>query len=411
MKVHEYQAKEILRRYKVPTLEGGAAKTPAEAGVVAQTLGGPIWVVKSQVHAGGRGMGRFKEEVDAAAIELAAKGEKAPGKGGVRLARSIEEVREAAQAMLGRTLVTKQTGIEGRKVHTLFIEAGCDIARELYLAMMLDRAKNRILVMASAEGGMAIEDVAHSNPDAIKKIWVDPVTGLGGWQARKLAFALGMQGKEVGATVQFLQALYKCYVEMDASMIEINPLVVTKQGGVIALDAKMTFDDNALFRHPDVAGMRDLAEEDPAEIEASEYNLSFVKLDGNIGCLVNGAGLAMSTMDIIQFYGGSPANFLDVGGGANEKQVAAAFRIITRDPNVNAILVNIFGGIMKCDTIAKGVIAAVKEVGLKVPLVVRLEGTNVELGRKILDESGMNIISAQHLEDAAEKVVAAAKGA
>jgi succinyl-CoA synthetase beta subunit len=273
--------------------------------------------------------------------------------------------------------------------------------------MLLDRSRNRLLVMASAEGGMAIEEIAHTKPEAIHKIWVDPVVGLGAFQARTLAFALALKGKEVNGFVQFLQALYRCNMEMDCSMIEVNPLVITKGGDVVALDAKTTFDDNALFRHPDVATMRDLAEEDPSETAAAEWNLSYVKLDGNIGCLVNGAGLAMSTMDIIKYYGGEPANFLDVGGGANAQQVTAAFRIITRDANVKAILVNIFGGIMKCDTIAHGVIAAVKEVGLKVPLVVRLEGTNVELGRKILDESGLNVISAQHLDDAAEKVVAA----
>jgi succinyl-CoA synthetase beta subunit len=311
--------------------------------------------------------------------------------------------------MLGGTLVTRQTGAGGRKVHTVYVEAGCDIARELYAAMLLDRAKNRILLMASSEGGMAIEDIAHGNPEAIKKVWADPVTGLGAWQARELAFQLGFAGKEVNAAVAFFLALYRCYLATDASMIEVNPLVVTKGGEVLALDAKMSFDDNALFRHPDIVSMRDLAEEDPAETEAAEWNLSYVALDGNIGCLVNGAGLAMSTMDIIKYYGGEPANFLDVGGGANARQVAAAFRIITRDPAVKAILVNIFGGIMKCDTIAEGVIAAVKETGLKVPLVVRLEGTNVDLGRRILDESGLNIVSARHLEDAAEQVVAAAQ--
>jgi succinyl-CoA synthetase beta subunit len=411
MKIHEYQAKQILRRFNVPLLTGGAATTPDEAVEVAKTLPGPIYVVKSQVHAGGRGMGRFVEEVDAAEIAKAAAGEKAAGKGGVRLARSLDEVREHAAAMLGNTLVTKQTGAEGKLVRSLYIEAGCDIARELYLAMLLDRAKNRILVMASTEGGMDIEHVAEHNPEAIKKLWIDPVVGFAAHQARHLAFDLGMQGKEINAAVAFLQAFYQCYLEMDCSMAEINPLVITGQGEVLALDCKMTFDDNALYRHKDVSEMRDLHEEDPSETEAAEWNLSYVKLDGNIGCLVNGAGLAMSTMDIIQYAGGKPANFLDVGGGANAQQVAAAFRIITRDPNVQGILVNIFGGIMKCDTIANGVISAVKEVGLQVPLVVRLAGTNVELGRQILAESGLNVVGVSNLDEAANAIVKAVKGA
>jgi len=411
MKIHEYQAKEILRRFDVPLLNGGAARSAEEAATVAASLPGPIYVVKSQIHAGGRGMGRFKEDVSAAELEKAANGEKAEGKGGVRLARSLDDVREAASAMLGKTLVTKQTGLEGKVVNTLYVEAGCDIAREIYLAMMLDRSCNRVLVMASADGGMDIEHVAEHNPEAIKKIWIDPVVGLAAHQARHLAFDLGLEGKEINAGVKFFQSMYTCYMEMDCSMAEINPLVVTKQGEVIALDCKMTFDDNALYRHADVSAMRDLQEEDPSETEAAEWNLSYVKLDGNIGCLVNGAGLAMSTMDIIQYAGGKPANFLDVGGGANAQQVAAAFRIITRDPNVKGILVNIFGGIMKCDTIANGVIAAVKEVGLQVPLVVRLAGTNVELGRKILAESGLNVVGVSNLDEAAEAIVRAVKGA
>ena len=411
MKIHEFQAKELLRRYKVPLLTGGAAKTAAEATAVAQTLPGPIWVVKSQIHAGGRGMGRFVGQVSDAELDKASHGEKAEGKGGVRLAKSLAEVGAHAEAMLGQTLVTKQTGRAGKPVGTLYIEAGCDIARELYIAILLDRSKNRLLVMASAEGGVEIEETALHRPDEIKKIWADPITGLGAWQARELGFKLGFAGKENGAFTKFVLAMYEAYVGLDCSMLEVNPLVVTKQGEVIALDAKMAFDDNALFRHPDVEAMRDLHEEEPAEIEASKWNLSFVKLDGDIGCLVNGAGLAMSTMDIIKFYGGDPANFLDVGGGANAQQVAAAFRIITRDPHVKGILVNIFGGIMKCDTIADGVIAAVKEVGLKVPLVVRLQGTNVELGREKLANSGLNIQTVSHLEEAAEAIVSDVKGA
>ena len=411
MKVHEYQAKEILRRFDVPLLNGGVARSAEEAATVAASLPGPIYVVKSQIHAGGRGMGRFREDVSPEELRKASDGEKAEGKGGVRLARSIGDVQEAALAMLGKTLVTKQTGIEGKLVSTLYVEAGCEIAREIYLAMMLDRSNNRVLLMASSEGGMDIEHVAEHNPSAIQKIWVDPVVGLPAHQARQLAFALGLDGKEISAGVKFLQSMYTCYMEMDCSMAEINPLVVTKQGEVIALDCKMTFDDNALYRHADVAAMRDLQEEDPAETAAAEWNLSYVKLDGNIGCLVNGAGLAMSTMDIIQYAGGKPANFLDVGGGANAQQVAAAFRIITRDPNVKGILVNIFGGIMKCDTIANGVISAVKEVGLQVPLVVRLAGTNVEIGRKILAESGLNVVGVSNLDEAAEAIVRAVKGA
>ncbi len=410
MKIHEFQAKEILRRYKVPLLTGAPATTPDEAVAAAKSLGPQsIYVVKSQVHAGGRGMGRFKEEVSADAIQLALHGKKAEGKGGVRLAKSLDEVREHAAAMLGKTLVTKQTGIEGKVVRTLYIESGCDIGRELYLAMLLDRSNNRLLVMASSEGGMDIEEVAAHKPEAIHKVWLDPVTGFGGWQARELAFKLGMKGKEVNAAAAFFASLYKAYMEMDCSMVEINPLVVTKAGEVIALDAKMTFDDNGLYRHADVQAMRDLHEEDPSETAAAEWTLSYVKLAGNIGCLVNGAGLAMSTMDIIKFAGGEPANFLDVGGGANAQQVAAAFRIITADPNVKGILVNIFGGIMKCDTIANGVIAAVKEVGLQVPLVVRLAGTNVELGRKILAESGLDVVGVGDLDEAAEAIVSAVK--
>jgi len=408
MKIHEYQAKDVLRRYGVPLLAGKAGTTPDEAAAAAREIGGDLWVVKSQIHAGGRGMGRFKEQVSQAALEQAARGEKASeGLGGVRLARSVDEVREHAAHMLGQTLVTKQTGIEGKQVRTIFVEAGCDIARELYLSMLLDRSNSRVMIMASTAGGMEIEDVAASDPDAIKKIWIDPVVGLADYQTRKLAFALGMEGRTVRHFGKFLHALYQAYMGADASMLEINPLVVTGAGEVVALDAKMTFDDNALYRHPDILEMRDVHEEDPAELEAAEWNLSYVSLDGNIGCLVNGAGLAMSTMDIIKFKGGEPANFLDVGGGANKDQVAAAFRIITRDPKVKGILVNIFGGIMKCDVIAEGIIAAVKEVGLEVPLVVRLAGTNVDLGKQILANSGLAITPASTLDEAGDAIVRA----
>ena len=409
MKIHEYQAKTILRRYGVAVPEGHVASTPEEAVAGAQALGGSLWVVKSQIHAGGRGKGRFKGEVSDDAVAAAAKGEPADGPGGVRLARSHDDVREHAAAMLGNVLVTKQTGIEGRMVSKVYVEAGCDIARELYLGVLLDRSNNKIVLMASAEGGTEIEEVAEHNPDAIKKVWVDPAVGLGAWQGRQLAFALGLEGKTVRKAVGFMQALYKAYMDADCSMAEINPLVITGSGDVVALDCKMSFDDNALYRHKDIAAMRDLAEEDASEVAAGEFGLSYVKLDGNIGCMVNGAGLAMSTMDIIQFKGAEPANFLDVGGGATQEQVSAAFRIITSDPNVQAIMVNIFGGIMKCDVIAEGVIAAVQEVGLEVPLVVRLAGTNVELGRKILSESDLDIIPAGTLDEAADAAVAAVR--
>ena len=409
MKIHEYQGKQILRQYGVPTLPGQVARTPDEAVAAAEAIGGSVWVVKSQVHAGGRGKGRFKEEMDAAHLPAVLRGEDTPGKGGVRVCTNLDAVRAAAGAMLGRTLVTKQTGAEGRVVQTLYVEAGCRIAKEYYLAMLLDRATSRILVMVSTEGGTEIEEVAEHSPEKILKVWADPVTGLGQWQARDLAFGLGLGGKSVGAFVKLAQGLYEAYVKTDASMLEINPLILTEDGDVLPLDAKMTFDDNGLFRHKDILAMRDLAEEDASEIEASKYDLSYVKLDGTIGCLVNGAGLAMATMDIIKFYGEEPANFLDVGGGATKEKVTAAFQIITRDPAVKGILVNIFGGIMKCDVIAEGVLAAVRETGLSVPLVVRLEGTNVELGKKILAESGLAVIPADSMSDAAEKIVAAVR--
>ncbi|WP_395713391.1 ADP-forming succinate--CoA ligase subunit beta [Reyranella sp.] len=395
MNIHEYQAKALLAKYAVPLLKGGVAYTRDEAMDVARKLGGPITAVKAQIHAGGRGKGRFKDDPN--------------GKGGVRVARSIEEVGQHAAAMLGHELVTKQTGPTGKTVKRLYIEDGCDIKRELYLSMLVDRAIGRIAIIASTEGGMDIEAVAHDTPEKIVEQAIDPVTGYQAFQGRKIAFALGLSGKQVGSFVTLLGSLYKAFTELDASLIEINPLVVTGAGEVIALDAKMNFDDNGLFRHKDVEELRDIDEEDPAETEAEKYALNYVKLDGQIGCMVNGAGLAMATMDIIKLYGAAPANFLDVGGGATKERVTAAFKIILKDPNVEGILVNIFGGIMRCDVIAEGVVAAAREVNLHVPLVVRLEGTNVELGKKILKESGLRITSAENLGDAAEKIVKAVK--
>ncbi len=411
MKIHEYQAKAILRRYGVPLLQGEAATTPDEAVAAAQKMGGEIWVVKSQIHAGGRGKGRFIEQVSADDIAKAAAGHDAAGAGGVRLARSLDQVRDHAAGMLAQTLVTKQTGPEGKLVNTLFVEAGCNIKSELYLSVMLDRSKHRVLFMASSEGGMNIEDVAEDNPEAIKKIWVEPAVGLSGFQARQLAFGIGLRGKAMKQASKFFGAVYRAYMETDCAMLEINPMVVTADDDVVCLDAKMAFDDNALYRHADIEAMRDPNEEDASETEAEKWNLSYVNLDGNIGCMVNGAGLAMSTMDIIQFKGAEPANFLDVGGGAGQEQVAAAFRIITADPKVKGILVNIFGGIMKCDVIAQGVIAAVKEVGLEVPLVCRLSGTNADLGKQILAESGLAITAASNLDEAADAIVNAVGGA
>lgn len=384
MNIHEYQAKELLKRYGVTTLKGQIAFSPDEAVTAAKAIGGSLWVVKAQIHAGGRGKG-----------------------GGVKIAKSTDEVKDLAKKMLGMTLITPQTGPEGKKVQKIYIEEGCNIAKEYYVACLVDRSTGRIAVMASKEGGVEIEEVAAHNPDAIKKVYVDPAVGLAAYQARLLAFQIGMSPEVVNKAVKFFLGLYEAFVKEDCSIAEINPLVVTKEGNVIALDAKMNFDSNALFRHPDILGLRDLNEEEPTEIEASKYDLAFIKLDGNIGCLVNGAGLAMATLDIIKLHGQAPANFLDVGGGANKEKVTAAFKIILKDPNVKAILVNIFGGIMKCDVIADGVISASKEVGLKVPLVVRLEGTNVELGKKMLKESGLNITPADDLTDAAKKVVAA----
>jgi len=397
MNIHEYQAKGLLAKFGVAVPRGGVAFTPEEAENAARELGGPIWVVKSQIHAGGRGAGRFKDDPD--------------GAGGVRVCKSLDEVKENARKMLGHTLVTKQTGEAGKEVKRLYIEDGCDIARELYLGMLIDRATSRITVMASTEGGMEIEEVAAKTPEKILKVVIDPAVGLMPYHGRQIAFGLGLEGKSVGTAVKFLMAMYRAFTQLDASIVEINPLVITGAGEVIALDAKMNFDDNALFRHKDVAEMRDEDEEDPMELEAARHELNYIKLDGQIGCMVNGAGLAMATMDIIKLYGGEPANFLDVGGGATKERVTEAFKIILSDPNVKGILVNIFGGIMRCDVIAEGVVAAAREVSLHVPLVVRLEGTNVDLGKKILAESGLPIVSADDLADAAEKVVQAVKEA
>jgi succinyl-CoA synthetase beta subunit len=397
MNIHEYQAKELIRRYGVAVLDGHVAWTPEEAVEAAKKLPGPVFVVKSQIHAGGRGAGRFADDPN--------------GKGGVRLARSAEEVRAAADAMIGHTLVTKQTGPAGRRVNRVYVEAGCQIARELYLSLLVDRETSRVTIVASTEGGMEIEEVAHSHPEKILRVAIDPAAGAWPFQARKLAYALGLQGSQVKAFGGFIDALYKAFMDLDCAIVEINPLVVTTTGEVVALDAKVSFDDNALYRHPEIEKLRDEAEEDPKELEAAKHALNYVALDGTIGCMVNGAGLAMATMDIIKLYGAAPANFLDVGGGATKERVTAAFKIILSDPNVEGILVNIFGGIMRCDVIAEGVVAAAREVSLSVPLVVRLEGTNVELGKEIMARSGLPIISADNLADAAEKVVRAVKEA
>jgi succinyl-CoA synthetase beta subunit len=382
MNIHEYQAKSLLAQFGVAVPRGGVAYTPEEAEKVARDLGGSVWVVKAQIHAGGRGKA-----------------------GGVKVVKSVADAVTAARAMLGTKLKTHQTGPEGKEVKRVYIEEGCQIARELYLGMLLDRATARVTVMASAEGGMDIEEVAAKSPDKIIRVAIDPATGLQPFHAREIAFALGLEGKQVNSTVKFLEGLYRAFQALDASLVEVNPLVVTAAGDLIALDAKMNFDDNALFRQPNVRALRDEDEEDPAELEASKHDLNYVKLSGNIGCMVNGAGLAMATMDIIKLYGGEPANFLDVGGGATRERVTTAFKLILSDPHVEGILVNIFGGIMRCDVIAEGVVAAAREVSLHVPLVVRLEGTNVELGKKILAQSGLPILSADNLADAAEKIV------
>ncbi len=385
MKIHEYQAKQILKKFNVSLLQGEMTESVDEAYEIAKRLGSPV-VVKAQIHAGGRGKG-----------------------GGVKLAKSPEEARDYAKQILGMQLITHQTGPEGTKVKKIFLEQGCQIAKELYLGVVLDRASSRITVMASLEGGVEIEEVAEKHPEKILKVAIDPAVGFQAYQGRELAFGLQLKPELVSQFVKFVGALYNAYVSYDCSLAEINPLVITADNQIIALDAKMTFDDNALFRHKDLEEMRDPNEEDPNEILAKKYDLSYIALDGNIGCMVNGAGLAMATMDIIKLFGGEPANFLDVGGGATTEKVTAAFKIILSDPKVKAILVNIFGGIMKCDVIATGVVAAAKELGLKVPLVVRLLGTNVELGKKILADSGLPIISADRMDEAAEKIVATLK--
>jgi succinyl-CoA synthetase beta subunit len=386
MKIHEYQAKEILRKYGVPTPRGVPCFSVDEAVQAAKQLGGPVWVVKAQIHAGGRGKG-----------------------GGVKLARSIDEAREFSRLILGMQLITHQTGPQGQKVRRLLIEEGADIKREYYVGMVVDRQTQRVCLITSSEGGMEIEEVAEKHPERIQRIAIDPATGLQDAEADDAARKMGIPGAATPEARAVFQGLYRAFWESDASLAEINPLITTGDGRVLALDAKMSFDDNALFRHPEIVAMRDLDEEDPAEIEASKHDLNYIQLDGNIGCLVNGAGLAMATMDIIKLYGASPANFLDVGGGATAEKVTEAFKIMLRNPGLKAILVNIFGGIMKCDVIATGVVEAAKVVGLKVPLVVRLEGTNVELGKKILADSGLPIISAANMAEAAEKVVAATK--
>ena len=388
MNIHEHQAKALLAEYGVPVPRGFAAFSVDEAVAAAEKLGGPVWVVKAQIHAGGRGKG-----------------------GGVKLARSLDEVRAEASAMLGMTLVTHQTGPKGRVVRRLYIEEGAQIAKEYYVSLLVDRETSRVAVVASTEGGMDIEEVAHSTPERIHTFTIDPATGVWPHHGLLLARALGLSGDLAKQARGLLPALYKAFTEKDMSLLEVNPLIATADGQLKLLDAKVGFDDNALFRHPDVVALRDITEEDAKEIEASKYELSYIALDGEIGCMVNGAGLAMATMDIIKLCGAEPANFLDVGGGASKEKVTAAFKIITADPNVKGILVNIFGGIMRCDIIAEGVVAAVKEVGLKVPLVVRLEGTNVELGKQILAQSGLNVIAANDLGDGAQKIVAAVRAA
>jgi succinyl-CoA synthetase beta subunit len=388
MNIHEHQAKTVLAEFGAPVPRGYPAFTVDEAVAAAEKLGGPVWVVKAQIHAGGRGKG-----------------------GGVKLARSIDEVRAEATRMLGMTLVTHQTGPKGKLVSRLYIEEGAAIAKEFYLSLLVDRETSRVAVVASTEGGMDIEEVAHSTPERIHTFTIDPATGVWPHHGLLLAQSLGLKGDTAKQARALLPQLYKAFTEKDMSLLEINPLIQTSDGGIKVLDAKMGFDDNALFRHPEIVALRDITEEDAKEIEASKYELSYIALDGDIGCMVNGAGLAMATMDIIKLYGAEPANFLDVGGGATREKVTAAFKIIMADPNVKGILVNIFGGIARCDLLAEGVVAAVKEVGLKVPLVVRLEGTNAELGKKIISESGLNVIAANDLADGAEKIVAAVKAA
>ena len=396
MNIHEYQAKALLRSYGAPVSDGRVVTRAEEAKTAAGELDGPVWVVKAQIHAGGRGKGHFAE---------GGAGEK----GGVRLARSVEEAADEARRMLGRTLVTHQTGPAGKQVGRIYVEEGADIARELYLALLVDRGTSRVSFVCSTEGGMDIEEVAAKTPERITSFSVDPATGYQPWHGRRIGFALGLEGKAFKQCVALMGTLYRLFVERDAEMVEINPLIVTEGGDLICLDAKMGFDGNALYRQPDVAQMRDESEEDAKELQASKYDLNYIALDGEIGCMVNGAGLAMATMDIIKLYGAAPANFLDVGGGATKEKVTEAFKIITSDPQVKGILVNIFGGIMRCDVIAEGIVAAVKEVGLEVPLVVRLEGTNVEKGKEIINGSGLDVIAAEDLADAAEKVVGAVR--
>ena len=387
MKIHEYQAKSVLARYGVPVPRGEVAFTPAEAADIARRLGGDIAVVKAQIHAGGRGKG-----------------------GGVKIAKSSSEAEQFATQMIGMTLITHQTGPEGKKVGRVLIEEGLQIERELYLSIVIDRASASPVIIASAAGGMDIEEVAASHPEQILREQINRGTGIVPFQARKLAFGMGLEGGPANKLVKVLDAIYKAFVETDASMIEINPLILTKGGDLLALDAKVSFDDNALYRHPDLRDLRDVSEEDPLEVEASKFSLNYIRLDGNIGCMVNGAGLAMATMDIIKLAGGEPANFLDVGGGANAEQIKNAFRILMADKNVKAVLINIFGGILRCDILAQGVIAAVTELGVPVPIVIRMEGTNVEEGKRMLKESGLNFTTADSMGEAADRVVALARG-
>jgi succinyl-CoA synthetase beta subunit len=386
MKIHEYQAKAILAKYGVPVPEGTVVQTAAEAARVAERLGGGVTVVKAQIHAGGRGKG-----------------------GGVKVVKSVEEALQAAEKIIGMNLVTHQTGPRGQKVGRVLVEQGLKIKRELYLGIVIDRSSEKPVLMASQEGGVEIEKVAEETPDRIFKEYINPAVGLAAFQTRKLAFALGLEGPQIGQATKFMMAVWEAFRGTDASLIEINPLIVTGDGNLLALDAKMTFDDNALYRHPDFKDMRDLSEEDPLEIEASKYSLNYIKLDGTIGCMVNGAGLAMATMDIIKLAGGEPANFLDVGGGANAEQIKNAFRILMSDTSVKAVLINIFGGILRCDILAEGVIAAVRDLGVPVPIVIRMEGTNVEQGKQMLHESGLNFTTADTMSEAADKVVALGK--
>ena len=396
MNIHEYQAKALLLKYNIPTSIGRLVLTPEDAEVKANELDGPLWVVKAQIHAGGRGKGKFKEA-------------SAGGKGGVRITTSAQEAANEAKKMLGNTLVTHQTGPSGKQVNRIYIEDGSEIERELYLALLIDRNSSRITFVCSTKGGMDIEEVAAKNPKDIINFSVDPASGVSPFHGRQIAFTLGLRGKQVNQCVELVSNLYQLFIDKDVEMLEINPLIVTKQGVLKCLDAKMGFDGNAIFRNKDIAKLRDETEEDAKELDASKFDLNYIALDGEIGCMVNGAGLAMATMDIVKLYGAEPANFLDVGGGATKEKVTEAFKIITSDKNVKGILVNIFGGIMRCDVIAEGVVAAVKEVGLKVPLVVRLEGTNVEQGNEIISTSGLDVIVAGDLGDAAEKIVQAVK--